>query len=426
MSRAFRSSLECLGLALLLAGCGSSDGDGEGGTDMHQQTVKVEVFSWWTAPGEAEALQSLIDLNKKNYPNARIFNAATDPGVISGGTEAKEVLRQRMEDGDPPDSFQTNAYELGRGYLAESPELLAPLDELFEEGKLEQDVVPELLADVTFGGHVMAVPVNIHRENSLFYNKDVFKAHGLQPPKTIDEFLSVCEALKKAGVTPLALSTSQAWIINKVFVALSLGSLGQSKFERYFIEKQPVDDQDLLPVVALLDQVLTDYIDVEQAAGDSFGWTQAADALHDGAAGMFIHGDWAKGYLTQLGWTPNVDFGVVASPDSEGVFLYGADVFALPRGAKHPEDAMNWLRTIASADGQIAFNEAKGSVPVRLSLSSKGLDAMAAGTYTELKDATARLKVVGLPQEWDDGLAQLARDHDQAALLQTFHDHPIP
>ena len=29
------------------------------------QSVTVEVFSWWTAPGEAEALHSLIDLHAK-------------------------------------------------------------------------------------------------------------------------------------------------------------------------------------------------------------------------------------------------------------------------------------------------------------------------------------------------------------------------
>jgi glucose/mannose transport system substrate-binding protein len=115
------------------------------------------------------------------------------------------------------------------------------------------------------------------------------------------------------------------------------------------------------PIVALLDQVLTDYIDVESAAADGYGWTRAADALHDGKAAMFIHGDWAKGYLTQLGWTPQVDFDVSATPGSNGAFIYGMDVFAVPAGAVHRVEAFDWLRTIASAEGQIAFNQAKGS-----------------------------------------------------------------
>ncbi len=426
MPRSLRSSSWSLGLALLLAGCGSDDGDGdEKMVDPGKQSVTVEVFSWWTAPGESEALQSLIDLHKVRYPHARIFNAATDPSVISGGAEAKQVLRERLEAGAPPDSFQTNAFELREGYLANDPSLLAPLDELFGEGELD-DVVPELLSDVTIGGHVMAVPVNVHRENSLFYHASLFAEHDLEPPKTMAEFLAACKKLKAAGVTPLSISTSQGWIINKVFVALALGSLGPDKFVKYFIDKAPVEQEDLAPVVDLLDEVLTDYIDVDTAAADGFGWTQAADALHDGEAAMFIHGDWAKGYLTQLGWTPNVDFGVAATPDSEGAFLYGTDVFALPQGAKHPDDALDWLRTIGSSDGQISFNEAKGSVPVRLSLSGKGLDAMAKQTYTELKTASRRLRVVGVPGRWDEAFVQLAKDHDKAALLQVLVDHPIP
>src|SRR6185503_15669385 len=233
-------------LAFALPACSSSDdakSEDSGGTQS--ETVKVEVFSWWTAPGEAEALQSLIDLHKSRFPNARIYNAATDPKVLSGGTEAKAVLRERLEGGNPPDSFQTNAFELNGTYLSETPDLLQPLDDLFEEGDLGKDMVPELLADVTINEHAMAVPVNVHRENSLFYNISVFAEHGVEPPTTMAQFLDVCAKLKADGVTPLAISTSQQWIISKVFVALALGQLGHEKFVQYFIDKQPFEKADM-------------------------------------------------------------------------------------------------------------------------------------------------------------------------------------
>jgi glucose/mannose transport system substrate-binding protein len=419
--------LALIAFGAALTGC-SSSGDADDGSDTSSKndTVAVEIFSWWTAPGEAEALQSLVDLHKHRQPSARVVNAATDSRVISGGVEAKQVLQTRLEEGNPPDSFQTNAFELKRGYLAEKPDLLQPLDELFAENGLGDDIVRELLDSVTIDGHPMAVPVNVHRENSLFYNITVFSQHDLTPPKTMAEFLEVCAKLKEAGVTPLAISTSQAWIINKVFVALAIGTLGTEQYVKYFVDKQPVDPAEMAPVIDVLDQVLTDYIDVEGAAADGFGWTQAADALHDGSAAMFIHGDWAKGYLTHLGWTPGVDFGVTTTPDSAGAFVYGADVFAVPVGAKHQPEAFDWLRTIASIDGQIAFNELKGSSPVRLSLDDDELDTMARATYADLKSSTLRLGVPAIPIEWDEGMGQLAKDHDKAALLQIFVEHPIP
>ena len=423
-----RSSRALLAFAFLAAGCSGDDKattDGGAGSGTMTETVQVEVFSWWTAPGEAEALQSLVDLHADKYPNERIYNAATDPKVISGGNEAKAVLQKRLEDGEPPDAFQTNAFELKRGFIAASPGLLEPLDDLFEAQGLIDGLAPEALSDVTVGGHYMAVPVNIHRENGLFYNKSVFADNDLEPPTTMAEFLEVCAALKDAGVTPLAISTSQGWIINKVFVSLALGTMGADDFVKYFVDKEPVDEAVMTPVVDVLDQVLTDYIDVEGAAVEGFGWTQAADALREGTAGMFIHGDWAKGYLMQVGATPDVDFGVVNTPDAAGVFVYGMDVFAVPAGAKHPEAALDWVRTISSSEGQVAFNEYKGSSPVRLNVPNKGLDAMAQSIYAAYKNAKHRIPAVGLPAAWDDGFVQLAKDHDKQALIKTMLDNPI-
>jgi glucose/mannose transport system substrate-binding protein len=413
-------------LALAATACGSDDegstAGAAGGTST--ESVKVEVFSWWTAPGEAEALQELVALHRENYPRQRIYNAATDPAVISGGEDAKAVLRTRLDAGDPPDAFQTNAYEVA-GLLEETPDLLQPLDDIFEEQDLTDNVAPEVLSQVTFDGNILAVPVNVHRENGLFYNITIFDEHGLQPPTTMAEFLDVCEKLKAEGVTPLAISTSQNWIINKVFVALALGSMGPDNFVKYFHDKVPVDPEVFAPAIEIMDKVLTDYIDVEQAATDGFGWTQSADAMREGKAAMFIHGDWAKGYLVQLGSTPNVDFGVVSSPDSGGAFIYGMDVFAVPSGAKHPTEALDFVRTVSSSEGQVRFNEWKGSSPVRLNVDDSDLDPMAKEIYADFKNSEHRLPTVGIPAAWDEGLGQLAKDHDQEALLQIMIDNPL-
>lgn len=414
-------------LALGATACGSDDGGGNTagtGGGSSTESVTVEVFSWWTAPGEAEALQELVALHRTNYPKQRIYNAATDPAIISGGQDAKAVLQTRLDDGDPPDAFQTNAYELN-GLLANRPGLLQPLDDIFEEQGLTDTVAPEVLRDITIDGKIMAVPVNVHRENGLFYNITIFDEYGLEPPTTMADFLDVCEKLKAEGVTPLAISTSQNWIINKVFMALALGSMGPDNFVKYFVERTPVDPEVFNPVIEIMDKVLTDYIDVEEAATDGFGWTQAADAMMEGKAAMFIHGDWAKGYLVQLGSTPNVDFGVVSSPDAGGAFIYGMDVFGVPSGAKHPAEALDFVRTVSSSEGQVRFNDWKGSSPVRLNVDDSDLDPMAKEIYSDFKTAEHRLPAVGIPGIWDEALGQLARDHDREAVLQTMIDNPM-
>jgi glucose/mannose transport system substrate-binding protein len=62
------------------------------------QSGKLEIFSWW-AGDEGPALQALIDLYKKRYPNVEVINATVTGGA---GVNAKAVLKTRMLGGDPP------------------------------------------------------------------------------------------------------------------------------------------------------------------------------------------------------------------------------------------------------------------------------------------------------------------------------------
>src|SRR5262245_35988987 len=81
--------------ALGAVGCDSGGGSMATGTGGTTETT-IELFSWWIAPGEAEALQALIDLNKTAHPNERIFNA----GAVSG-MNARDLLAQRLADHNP-------------------------------------------------------------------------------------------------------------------------------------------------------------------------------------------------------------------------------------------------------------------------------------------------------------------------------------
>ena len=412
-----------LALPIVLLGCSSSsDGtNSSSGPAVKEQTV--EVFSWWTAPGEAEALQTLISLNHSLHPNESVFNAAAQ-GHIDPGTDAKVLLAKRIEDGKPPDLFQTNAKDMN-AFIDAHPGGVLPLDDLFAAEGLNDSVAPEVLNDVTYKGHIYTVPVNIHRDNSLFYNKTIFAQHGLKPPTTLAEFMSTCAALKKAGITPLALSTSQSWIIEKLFMSLAVGTMGPKAFIDNFTGVKPFDADELKPALAAVNKIMTDYIDVDASAADTYGWTQATESLYSGTAAMFIHGDWVKGYLVQLGWTPDVDFGVVTSPDTEGVFLYGMDVFGIPSGAKNPDGARDFVRTISSSKGQIGFNVVKGSSPVRLDVPTTDFDSMGQQVAAEFKNAQHRIASVSTLPAWDQALVDLAHTHDEAAALRAYLDNPI-
>jgi glucose/mannose transport system substrate-binding protein len=402
-------------LALGVGACGSGDDKNNGPTNSTPEEVQVELFSWWTAPGEADALDALVKLNGRRFPHERIYNRAADSGA-----GAKEELAMHLAADDPPDLFQQNAHDM-RKFLADNPGKIQPLDDLFTEEDLDDTVVvKEVLENVTVDGHVYSMPVNMHRENALFYNKQIFADHDLEPPTTVAEFFDVCETLKAAGVTPVATSY-QGWIQRIMFNSLAMGVMGGAEFSDQWNARKPLDQAMLADAIDNLNRVLTDY--ANEPADMMFGWTDAADMVHDGEAAMFFHGDWAKGYFVQLDWTPNVDFGVVGAPGAADMFWYGVDVFALPVGAPHAAEASDFLTTVASIDGQVAFNREKGSSPMRLDVPNSRLDAMGQDVLADLQDAAVR-SIVRNRDAWDTGLSAYATDRDKDALIRAYVDNP--
>lgn len=404
----------CTGLLLGATGCGSDGQDAGDGGDPGDEERTVEMFSWWISPGEAEALQALIDVHNEAHPEDRVINAA-----VASGDDARTRLAERLDEGDPPDLFQQNAHDIP-AFLDMRSDSIEPLDDLLAEHDLDGAIDPEVLDGVTVDGHVYAMPVNIHRENALFYNKQIFEDHGLEPPTTIAEFLDVCETLDAEGVTPVA-TGHQGWILRIMFNSLAMGSMGSDSFQT-FMSGGARDDAELQAAIDVFATVLDNYVNAN-AADEGFGWTQAAEEVADGNAAMFFHGDWAKGYYVQLGLTPGVDFGVVGAPGASDVFWYGVDTFSLPVGAPTPAAARDFLLTVASPAGQVAFNKLKGSTPVRMDIDKDDLDSEGRATLEDFENASVKMRVVG-NNAWDEAMLTFAQDGDKDALFQVYVDNP--
>ena len=60
-------------------------------------------------------------------------------------------------------------------------------------------------------GKTYIPPTNSQIIPMIFYNKDIFKAHGLSVPTTWDEFMNVVKTLHAAGVTPLEMAGGEPW-----------------------------------------------------------------------------------------------------------------------------------------------------------------------------------------------------------------------
>jgi glucose/mannose transport system substrate-binding protein len=327
---------------------------------------KLEIFSWWTAGGEADGLNAMFAIYKKRYPGVEIINATVAGGA---GTNAKAVLKTRMQGGDPPDSFQVH----GGAELVDTwvkPGLLEPISSIYK-GEGWTNVMPKDLVDmISSGGEQYAVPVNVHRGNVLWYNKKIFDDNKLKPPATWDEFFKVADALKAKGIAPLALGDKNKWEAAHLFEDILLATIGVDGYRGLWTGKTEWGGDGVSRALAAYAKILT-YVNSDHAAGT---WDSASQMLIDRKAAMNIMGDWAAGYFTSKGWKPTIDYGFAPAPGTIGVFVVVTDTFGLPKKVPHREEALNWLRVAGSKEGQEAFNPLKGSICARTDCDSKKFD----------------------------------------------------
>ncbi|MBU2513886.1 ABC transporter substrate-binding protein [bacterium] len=317
---------------------------------------ELEIFSWW-AGDEGPALEALIDLYKEKYPKVELINATVTGG---SGVNAKAVLKTRMLGGNPPDSFQVHAGQelIGTWVKAKRME---DLTGLFKDQGWMNKFPKDLISLIGTDEGIWSVPVNIHRSNVVWYIPANLDKWGVTVPKSWNDFLKIAPKLQAKGIVPLALATN--WTANHLWESVALGILGPDKYDQLWNGKLSFASDEAMEVWETFGKIL-EYTNKDAS---SLSWQQATDMVVNGQAAFNIMGDWAAGYMsTTLKMKPGKDFGWAASPDTEGLFMFLADSFGLPKGVTNRDNALAWLEILGSKEGGDAFNPLKGSISARL------------------------------------------------------------
>lgn len=362
-----------------LPACSSSTDNDEGGGDGDDQ---VEVFSWWTGPGEEDGLNALIEVFNDENPDIEFINAAVSGGA---GSNAKAILANRLQANDPPDSYQRHAgLELQDDILAGK---VTDITYLYDQEGW-RDVFPQgLMGYLTIDDKIYSVPVNIHRSNLLYSNPTVLADAGIEaPPTTWDEFLDQAETLEANDVIPLSIGSE--WTQKHLLENVLLGELGADAYEGLWTGETDWTSAEVAAALEMFTEVLS-HSDIDSAAAD---WQPALDKLIEGAAAYNVMGDWADSYLSiTKGMAYQDEYGVVASPGTDGVYNFLSDTFTLPVGAKNKAAAEKWLVAAGSHEGQDAFNPQKGSVPARTDADASLYQGYLAEALVQWQDPATRI-----------------------------------
>jgi glucose/mannose transport system substrate-binding protein len=322
-----------------------------------QDAGTLEVFSWWTSPGEAPALQALFDAYLAAHPDVEIINAAVAGGA---GVNAIAVLQTRLQGGEPPDSWQTHiGRELIDQYVV--PGYCEPITDLYTAEGWAEVMPAGLVEQATWESEQYSIPVGVHRGNGFWYNKTVMADNGIEVGDTmsVDEFFAAADTLKAAGIPALALATKDTFAGAQTFENTLLGVVGPETYDALFKGEAPWDDQGVRDAADVYARML-DYINEDHSA---LTWDGATALVIEGKAGFNSMGDWAYGEVVAknaqdvIGW--------VSHPGTAGSFVLVVDSFTLPVGAPNAENARDWLTVLGSKEAQEAFNPLKGSIPPR-------------------------------------------------------------
>ena len=343
-----RTALAVIGVAALLAPTACGSGEDSGGNSKN-----VEVFTWWADGGEKAGLDGLVGTFNTACADYSFVNGAVAGGA---GANAKQVLASRLQQNNPPDTFQAHAGAELQDYINAGQ--VEDLSAQYQEWGLTQAFPKGLLDNLTVEGKIYSVPANIHRANVLWSNKKVLSGAGVTTePKTLDELFTNLDTLKSKGVaTPLAVGKD--WTQLMLLESVLITDLGPDKFTGLWNGSTDWNGADVTKGIEDFKRLLS-YTNKDR---DTMDWTDAEKLIMDGKAGYQLMGDWEAADLDTKGFK---DYGYSVFPGNGDTFQWLADSFVLPKGAKNPDGTKCWLKTVGSADGQKAFNTKKGSIPAR-------------------------------------------------------------
>ena len=315
----------------------------------------------------ADLVINFDDLNpdkKKAFEDAVAAFQLENPdlNVIANNNdkEAHKSAIRNFLSANPPDV--TSWYPGNRMGPFVDAGLFEPIDDLWAANNLDQDMAA-IQPTMTRNGKIWGVPYSYYQWG-VYYRKDIYDKLGLSEPKTWNELLSNCDALKGVGVTPFTIGTKYLWTAAGVFDYLNLRTNGYDVHNALTAGEIKYTDARIRATFANWKEMLERCSFVDNHA--SMSWQDGVAAFANGDAAMYVMGNFAVGAMKEAGLTndqidyfqfPEITAGMPMAEEAP------ADAFFIPAGAKNKEGARKFLAFIAHPNTQTNWNKAIHQLP---------------------------------------------------------------
>ncbi len=306
---------------------------------------KTTINFWTWRPEDVETYDKLIAIFEKANPGVKIVQSAHK------STDYNTILSAALSGGSGPDVFQSRAYG-GLETFAQSG-FLEPVEKWVPDVK-NFDKGPLRGATSIKDGKIYGVPF-ASQTLFVFYNKALYKELGLSVPETWDQFIGNLQAMKKAGIQPLANGGKDGWTLEVMMGSICPNFYGANDFfDAVVAGKTTFQDPRFVGAIAKLKELTPFMPDLYMGVA----YTDAQSSFINEVAGHFIGGSFEAGYFSAQ--NPKLEYDVFAAPvakkgDPHYVSVYADGNFSMNAAGKNKDAAAKFLRFLASKDTGNAF-----------------------------------------------------------------------
>lgn len=284
----------------------------------------------------ADILKGYIDAFEQENPNITV-----EPVFSGGYGDVKTAIQTTIEGGGQPPALAvmlaTDLYDLINA------DIIVPLDGYIagmDNGDAYlNDFYPAFLENSRYDGKLWSIPFQ-RSDVVMYYNADLFKENGLEPPDSWDALANAAQALTvREGdtVTRWGIEWPSGWPY-WLFQPLAIGNgqniVGDSDTEVFFDHPKVIE-------------AVQYYIDLSHtykamAEGVQAVWGQAPSDLASGQTAMIVH---SSGSLSGLLKQVDFDLGVMPVPGKEkGTFatVPGGGNLYIFKGAPQAQQDAAW------------------------------------------------------------------------------------
>ncbi|WP_052889245.1 ABC transporter substrate-binding protein [Thermogemmatispora carboxidivorans] len=386
LSRSALFAAMALSTSSWLEACGGSSAGNAG-----QQPVTLKFLHWIGT----DAGPVVAEINKRfhqAYPNITVqfSSLPTD--------QYETVLKARLAGGDAPDIF--GVFPGVKFYPYAKAHYLADLS---SESWVKR-LLPGVKRVISYtDGRIYALPLD-QNVIGVVYNKQIFREYNLSVPTNWPDFLAVCEQLKRAGVTPLALGIKDQWVDQLIPYAMAPSAIYRNDPD---FDKQMFAGRRTF-FASPWRQMMRDYLDLNARGYFNQGalgttYVQTTQMMAAGKAAMVVNGNWILAPIRQL--NPKLDLGMFPLPYGEAgqsIWVSSAvgTTLAISSTTRYPAEARQYLQFWARPDIMALYLKEKVAYSSFLDISNPALDPAAQEMVAPLKVGSYNF----LDQNWPLGV----------------------